>query len=284
MTLLQAALDYAAHGVPVFPCLPRAKVPAVKGSFHAATTNPATIRRLWRIADCNNGIATGMVSRILVLDADGSIGVESLHALEAKHGRLPDTLTSASSAGTHFWFRCESPVPSSADHVGRFIDIRADGGYIMAPPSIHPDGPVYRWLSSRPLAPAPDWLLQLARKKRPAPTISQRAIARMRPRPLDGNGSPDAYGRAALEYEVAALAATPQGSRNHALNRATFSLFQLVAGGELSESEVLDRLIAAARANGLMTDPDDGPRRVFATIGSGRRAGMQHPRTRSGAA
>ena len=87
-----------------------------------------------------------MTSKVLVLDADGSIGVASLHALEAKHGTLPPTLTSASSAGVHFWFYCDSPVPSSVDRVGRFIDVRADGGYVLAPPSIHPDGPVYRWL------------------------------------------------------------------------------------------------------------------------------------------
>jgi hypothetical protein len=280
--LLQAVLDLAAtRRFAVFHCHVKKKEPVLKGSFYDATTNPETIKRLWRL-DYNIGVATGMMSRVLVVDADGSIGVESLHALEAKHGQLPPTLTSASAAGPHFWFRCESPVPCSVDHIGKCIDIRGDGGYVIAPPSIHPDGPIYRWLNDRPLAPAPDWLLQLARKK-PAPTISQRAIASMRPR-HNGNGSLDAYGRAALEYEVAALAATPQGSRNDALNRATFSLFQLVAGGELSEGEVLARLIDAARANGLMADPNDGPRRVFATIGSGRRAGMQHPRTRSGAA
>ena len=56
-----------------------------------------------------------------------------------------------------------------------------------------------------------------------------------------------AYGHAALRAEIAALAATPPGRRNHALNRAAFSLFQLVAGGELAEAEVIAALQASLR-------------------------------------
>ena len=80
------------------------------------------------------------------------------------------------------------------------------------------------------------------------------------------HGSPGAYGNAALQYEIIALARTLPGARNHALNRAAFSLFQLVAGGELNEAEVLNRLIEAAFANGLMSDPNDGPASVKRTI------------------
>jgi hypothetical protein len=93
--------------------------------------------------------------------------------------------------------------------------------------------------------------------------------------------TPGAYGRAALEYEITALAGTLPGARNHALNRAAFSLFQLVAGGELNEAEVLNRLIEASFKNGLMSDPGDGPSSVNRTIASGRRAGLLHPRCRS---
>ena len=75
---------------------------------------------------------------------------------------------------------------------------------------------------------APGWLVELARKK-PVPTISERALATIRPL----NGEPNAYGLAALDDEIASLAAAPAGTRNHTLNRAVFSLFQLVAGAEL---------------------------------------------------
>ena len=74
---------------------------------------------------------------------------------------------------------------------------------------------------------------------------------------------------------------TPPGSRNHALNRAAFSLFQLVAGGELDRDEVIEHLIDACHRNGLVKD--DGLPSVVATIHSGARAGMQHPRSRGAA-
>jgi hypothetical protein len=87
-----------------------------------------------------------------------------------------------------------------------------------------------------------------------------------------------AYGHAALRAEIATLAATPAGSRNHALNRSAFCLFQLVAAGELTEAEVLEGLERACIINGLIRD--DGLAGVRATIRSGRRAGLQHPRSR----
>ena len=72
--LLAVALDYAARGLPVFPCTPRGKTPAVGRGFHAATTNPATIRRYWTDPDRNIAIPTGMPSGVWVLDIDGRRG------------------------------------------------------------------------------------------------------------------------------------------------------------------------------------------------------------------
>jgi hypothetical protein len=123
-----------------------------------------------------------------------------------------------------------------------------------------------------PLVPAPDWLLGLARKRPTAPEIQM-------PRRSYG-GSNNPYGEAALDREIEMLANAAEGSRNHALNRASFSLHQLVAGGELDQNEVERRLWEAAAANGLATDPKDGPRSIARTIASGARAGMQHPRSR----
>ena len=278
--LLAAALDYAAQGVSVFPLWPRSKEPACKHGFKNATTNPATIRRYWLAQpDYNVAIATGIISGVWILDVDGAAGAAALSDLEAKYGPLPSTVTSVTSAGCHLWWRATGPIPSSVGRIRAGLDVRADGGYVAAPPSAHPDGPVYRWLNAAPLALAPDWLVELARTRPPPPTpsISQRAIA------LRSIRLPGAYGKAALEYEIAELANTPQGARNHALNRASFSLHQLVAGGELDGAVVRQRLLDAATTNGLMADPDDGPRAVMRTIASGARAGLAHPRTRRGA-
>jgi hypothetical protein len=271
---VSGVLDYAALGFCVFPCIARSKEPATQRGFYDATTNPATIRRWFGNAqNYNIAVRTGLASGIWVLDVDGPDGAATLGNLETEHGALPVTLCSITSAGCHLWFRADDHIPSSAGRVGIGLDVRGDGGYVLAPPSVHPDGPVYRWSSTAPPAIAPAWLVRLAS---PRPSVA------LNPSP-PRNGicsSPGAYGKAALEREIDALAKTAPGARNHALNRASFSLHQLVAAGELDGAEVQDRLLAAAAANGLLADPADGPRSVMATIRSGARAGMQQPRTR----
>ena len=122
-------------------------------------------------------------------------------------------------------------------------------GYVLAPPSVHPDGPVYRWGNDVPIATAPDWLVAAHAQA----ANDFRACARDHAGAAAAQcASPGAYGRAALEYEITALASTPNGQRNHALNRAAFSLFQLVAGGELERSrssQPADRSVVRQRAD-----------------------------------
>jgi bifunctional DNA primase/polymerase-like protein len=272
--LLAAALDYAARCLPVFPCVPRGKTPAIARGFHAATTNPATIRRLWTDPDRNIGIPTGASSRLWILDIDGEEGEASLRDLEARHGAIPKTRIVITSRGRHAWFAYAGTIPSSVGKIGPGLDVRADGGYAIAPPSVHSSGHCYAFRGDpwQELAAAPQWLIDAARA-RPECTITERAVAMIRP-PCDAG----AYGNAALRTEIATLVATPPGFRNQALNRAAFNLFQLVAGGELSEDEVTEALQQACEVNGLARD--DGWGSVRATIRSGRRAGMQYPRSR----
>jgi hypothetical protein len=116
-------------------------------------------------------------------------------------------------------------------------------------------------------------LIERARKK---PTNSERAITAAH---FAARGGGSGYGRAALAYECDALAAAPVGTRNAALNRAAFCLFQLVAGGEITEGEVDAGLMAACEANGLLQD--DGEQQCRDTIQSGAKAGLQHPRGRA---
>ena len=276
--LLAAALEYAAARLPVFPCAVGGKEPAVARGFYAATTNPETIRRHWRIADRNIGVPTGQVSGFWVLDVDGDIGEASLKTLEAKYGPLPATRIVITGSGRHVWFRYCGPIPSTTGRIAPGLDTRGDNAYVIVPPSAHASGRRYHWSvdSYDQLALAPDWLVQLARTK--PQSISERALSTIRP----PNCQPNAYGLAALEREIEALAATLAGGRNHALNRCAFRLFQLVAGGELDGDQVSDRLIEASHRNGLVKD--DGLRTVLATIQSGARAGLNHPRSRPGAA
>jgi len=273
-SLLAAALKYAGEHLPVFPCVPAGKTPAVARGFHAATTNPETIKRYWRIADRNIGIPTGSVSGVWILDVDGEDGEATLRGLQARLGALPRTREVITGGGRHLWFKYTGPIPSTADtRIGAGVHTRGDGGYVIVPPSSHPSGALYVWKSaSDQLAVAPDWLVKLARAK--PQSISERALAHIT-RP---GCQRDAYGSAALEREIDALAATAVGGRNHALNRTSFRLFQLVGGGELDRNLVIDRLIDASRRNGLVND--DGLRSVMGTINSGMRAGLQNPRAR----
>jgi Bifunctional DNA primase/polymerase, N-terminal len=168
--LVVAALQYAKAGIPVFPIEPRGKRPAIKGGFYSATTNPETIKRLWRIADRNVAIPTGISSGIWALDVDPG-GAEALCHLEAKYCLLPLTRTVITPrGGRHLWFKYTGPVPSTAGRIGHCIDARGDGGYIIAVPSIGANGRPYLWaddpeIAQNELAEAPEWLLALARKK-----------------------------------------------------------------------------------------------------------------------
>jgi hypothetical protein len=314
--ILQAALAYASQGLAVFPVRPDAKR-SFKCAAHSdgrawgMTREPAEITAdFTRWPNARIGIPTGAVNGIVVIETDTKAGGHahdgepSLKALEAKHGRLPETRQGISPTGSiHRLFKHPGAgikIKSTASEIGTGIDVRGDGGMVIAPPSINTDGRQYRFLNSLALAPMPAWLVELTREK--PPTISQRAVAAILrpPFPLPASesvgrqkgcsGSPterptlapietsNAYGAAALEYEITALANTAPGSRNHALNRASFSLHQLVAGGELDGAEVERHLYQAAATNGLIAD--DGLPSVLATIESGRRAGLQHPRSR----
>jgi hypothetical protein len=274
--ILKAALALAAQGIAVFPLKYATKEPEARSrGFYDATTNPATIRR-WFGGNFkrNLGARTGGASGVWILDEDNA---DSLNALVEQHGPLPVTRQSRSSRGAHHWFKTlAGPIPCSASRVGPGLDVKAEGGYVVVPPSIHPDGVVYEWLNDAPVASAPEWLVELARKPAsqtaPPPSIS--------PRPFSGR--PGAYGAAALRKEIELLATTPPGSRNHQLNRSAFSAFQLVAGGELSAAEVEAALIDAIASNGLLAE--DGIRQCLATIRSGARAGMLYPRSRHGGA
>jgi hypothetical protein len=119
---LEAALRYAADGLPVLPLQPRGKTPSVARGFYSATTNPETIKRLWRIADRNIGIPTGSISGFWVLDIDPG-GEDEIGGLEADHGPLPATRTVITPrGGRHMWFRYTGPVPSTAGRIAPHVD------------------------------------------------------------------------------------------------------------------------------------------------------------------
>lgn len=179
---LTAALYYAAQGYAVFPvhaALPpdgrctcgnptcgklAGKHPATAHGLSEATTNPERIKAMWARAKhpLNVAIATGEKSGIWVLDIDGADGEVSLEDLAVRNGTLlPMTLEARTGSGRHLIFRHPGKkVMSRASKLGHKLDVRGDGGYIVAPPSIHRTGVYYSWeVETTPVA-APDWLVE----------------------------------------------------------------------------------------------------------------------------
>jgi hypothetical protein len=148
----------------VFPCRPLDKRPATTNGLNDATTDLDIIRQWWRQEhQFNIAIATGAVSGIFVIDVDGLDAEIELRNLEVKYGGLPSTVEVITARGRHVYFRSpELPVRNSASKIAPGIDVRGDGGYVLAPPSIHPSGRRYEWSvdCAGSLARAPTWLIQ----------------------------------------------------------------------------------------------------------------------------
>jgi len=165
VTLREAALAYARHGLAVFPLQPRAKRP-VPGSHgvHDASRDEAIIEKWWTDEpNANIGIACGRPSGVVVFDVDGEMGAESLAALNLA---LPLTPAVSTGRGTHIYFQLPSEPLGNRAGMSPGLDFRADGGYVVAPPSIHPDGHLYEWAVDYtvPFAKIPAEILEMAQR------------------------------------------------------------------------------------------------------------------------
>lgn len=181
-TLAQGALHYVDLGLAVLPIhtpMPptkcscgrncgrsRGKHPRVRIS--QASTDARRVLNWWkRWPDANIGIVTGIRSGIVALDVDGTQGAESLASLEKAYSQLPRTLTVSTGGGHHYYFRYPPAllIDDSTSEIAPGIDIRAEGGYVIAPPSLHPNGKHYEWVGEEPgtrsVADAPGWLIHL---------------------------------------------------------------------------------------------------------------------------
>ena len=167
-TPLDAALEIAAGGVPVFPCGAN-KRPLTPHGFKDATCNDEIISDWWkRWPQANVAIPTGEMSDKVVLDVDmdkakGKDGENTLAALTAKHGELPKTRqVKTPRGGRHICFRHPGiPIPNNTEtKLGKGLDIRGDGGYVLVPPSRTADG-VYEEIDDSELADIPPWLLTM---------------------------------------------------------------------------------------------------------------------------
>jgi uncharacterized protein YdaU (DUF1376 family) len=178
--LRYSAVELAKQGYRVFPlhissngkcscgnpaCPSPGKHPRINGWREKASSDPIIVDTFWaRFPDSNIGIATGQGSDVVVLDVDGEIGEATLKSLAEAHGGLPDTLTVLTGRGKHLYFK--APGTRLGNRVGTLgpgVDIRGDGGYVVAPPSKHHNGSTYEWVDPKSnIAEMPDWITQLS--------------------------------------------------------------------------------------------------------------------------
>jgi putative DNA primase/helicase len=308
--VLAAALAYAARGWAVFPCDPKTKSPLVKGSFKAATTDPTIIRAWWqRWPNAMIGLPTGGVIGAFVIDLDIGVVISGADYVERftqyVGGNIPETaIAETASGGCHLYCKWDParpvrngaavvpaltiPGPLGADgkrKKGAQVDVRGEGGYAIAPPSVRADGSAYRWIRApqQGLAEATDriWAVALKHEAKdakvlPPPGTAGRVSESCAEDP--GTKAQLKYARAALGRAQDKVARTPIGQRGHTLNAAAFGIAKFITVGVLSEDEVWAALRAGADRCGLTET--DGRKERDAKIERGLAAGAQQGLTR----
>jgi len=195
--LLDAALRYADYGWPVFPCYSArsgacccrkgadcrhpAKHPHTRHGLKDGTIESRQIRRWWsKWPDANVAIVTGADSDLLVIDVDQAHGgPNSLEGVLLRLGALPDhPVARTGGGGNHRLFKHPGGRVANRQAVAEGIDVRADGGYIIAPSSRHASGNPYEWQIDPEIVPPPtlpelwlEWLSSMAHRNTEAQDI-----------------------------------------------------------------------------------------------------------------
>jgi hypothetical protein len=176
---LARALTYVVKGWHVFPAPTGEKKSLKSAKFSdgrpwGATTDAEEVRRDFeRWPEANVGIVTGPKSGIFVVECDtveghDVDGIASLEMIVAKHGTLPDTLMAESPSGSlHHYFKYPDGmrITNSASKIAPGIDVRGDGGMVVAPPSVKPGVGSYRWMNDNAITDAPEWLITLCQEE-----------------------------------------------------------------------------------------------------------------------
>ena len=247
-----------ALGWNAFPLPARSKTPDASWKDWQRKRSTPEDHRHWQGSKCNAAIVTGSISGLVVLDCDTPKAVAEAERLGTSGAPRVNT-----AKGAHFYFR--HPGGKLGNKVGFLpdMDLRGDGGFVVAPGSVHPSGAPYHWHTppQGPIPPLPQWLLH-ALKPKPAEPLP----------PVPPAAHSSSYGEAALQSEIEAMRTAPEGTRNHQLNKSAFALAQLAGAGDVSEFEAKAYLRQAAWEAGLHT------REIDATIASGWQAGQAQAR------
>lgn len=270
-----AALAYCEAGLSVIPC--EGKQAATQWSrwqVERATFGRVHYWHTWGILS-NIGIVCGRVSNLVVVDLDG---LEAVDEFEAAFPHLLDTLTvsTGSRRGKHYWYY--APIGFSTETVRtKGFEVRGDGCYVIAPPSVHPVSglPYMIEVSTEPatleLTDVRKWVKA---KMQPKPTPKPAQIKTHNPA-ITGIRNPAGYARNALQDECRIVRAALEGKRNDALYLAAVRMGSLVSMGWLDQW-VAEKELAGAAAS---LSASDGEAATLRTIASGLKDGAAGDRS-----
>ena len=260
MSLMDEALAMAARGWRVFPCEVRGKRPLGSLAPHGlndATDDLEQVRAWWTTEpEANIGLATGRASGVVVIDLDGEAAEMAYGHLLFKHGNpgnreCPDGASVRTGSGWHLYFDPgNADIRNSASRIAQGIDVRGDGGYVVAPPSIHPSGRVYVWLDDVPPSGLPQVSEEWSKILAPPPPPPRAPM----PAPKNFTGVATPYGTAAIRALLEELSAAGDGSRNDTLNRVTWRVVHLADAGHLDLHTAAEDVAEMAISIGLPRD------------------------------
>lgn len=273
-TVHEAAVAYFFEGLSVIP-LAGKKATVNWVQYQQQVAVPERIH-FWHKSGklMNVGVVCGQVSKnLVVMDLDGQAAID---AFEHTFPFLLDTFTviTGSGKGKHLYYRVASLPPTTRlvypNH--QAIELRANGCYVVAPPSIHPDTfAAYRPQSSAQIVELPHmedvkrWLYtQLARKEAPRALTQKRTMV---------VGDTSRFAAAALGYECRDIRLTKEGSRATQLFKSARNIGQLVGDNALPQATAESALLQAALTAGLVEHE------ALAIIASGMKKGIAEPRS-----
>lgn len=248
MNFLDAAFELTSLGWRVFPCAAGRKEPAIpkaaggRGCLDATDDEEKICDWAQRYPSANIGIACGEGSGLLVVDIDtGHGGMDSIRGLRSSNLCLPQTVSVRTpSGGWHLYYAWVAGPTNSKSKLGKGIDIRTGGGYVVAPPSVLDGNRGYSWHVAplgADLPKLPNWAIQKLRPRQETPFYtSERREA--------GD----------IEALVVTMERAPQGERNAILHWCGMRAGEAVMRGEISEAQAFADMVNAGMRVGLDKD------------------------------
>lgn len=261
--------DLAALGLRVIPIRSRSKRPALDWLKYQSEAPTIEDIARWDASNYNVAVVTGLPGGVVVLDVDDEEAQDFADTLD-----LPLTATVRTARGRHYYYRPPlEELRNAAGVEGLKLDVRATGGYVVAPGSLHPDGTMYEWENSPAdvgFAPFPGQLLPLLKnKERAAPSSRNRAKS-------EGTGGFSKTGIGGfiaqeLSAAVNEIGAASEGVRNDTLFKMAARMARHVSAADVDWSAVSEGLAVAAESVGL------GEKEIANTLESGWKKGSNEP-------